>query len=259
MASIMVGDMRMYYVEAGHPDGSPLVLLHGFNGSGAAWAPQLDALGAHYRLILPDLRGHGRSDNPAGIVAMNHRQFARDIAGFCAALGIQRAAFCGESTGSMLQLSLALFAPDLVAACVLAAATYYFPDTARAMFRQLTPDTLPEQFRTRFQSIHVALGPDHWRMVVEANHNLHSHVHAEDFPEQDELPRITAPVLIVHGDRDPALPLDIPTSLYTMLPNAELCLLPNTGHNPPAEHPAWFNAIALDFLTRRYATTAAEQ
>ena len=89
-------------------------------------------------------------------------------------------------------------------------------------------------------------------MVVEANHNLHRHVHAEDFPEQHELPHITAPVLLVHGDRDPALPLDIPTSLYTMLPNAELCLLPNTGHNPPAEQPRWFNAIALDFLARRY-------
>lgn len=259
MASIMVSDMSMHYVEAGRPDGAPLVLLHGFNGTGAAWEPQLAAFGAHYRLLLPDLRGHGRTDNPAGLAAMNHRQFARDIAGFCQELGIRRAAFCGESTGSMLLLSLALFAPDLIAACVLAASTYYFPEATRAMFRQLTPDTLPEQFRTRFQTLHVALGPDHWRLVVEANHNLHRHAHAEDFPEQDELPGMTAPVLIVHGDRDPALPLDIPTSLYTLLPDAELCLLPNTGHNPPAEQPAWFNAIALDFLTRRYTTTGVAQ
>lgn len=258
MASIMVGDMSMYYVEAGQPDGAPLVLLHGFNGTGAAWEPQLDAFGASFHLIIPDLRGHGRTDNPSGFAAMNHRQFGRDIVGFCQALGVHRAAFCGESTGSMLQLSLALFAPDLVAACVLAASTYYFPDATRAMFRQFTPDSLPEPFRTRFQSMHVALGPDHWRIVAEANHNLHSHAHSEDFPEQDELSQITAPVLIVHGDRDPALPLDIPTSLYKMLPNAELCLLPNTGHNPPAEHPAWFNAVALDFLTRHYKMTVSK-
>ena len=62
----------------------------------------------------------------------------------------------------------------------------------------------------------------------------------------------------MHGYRDTALPLDIPTSLYQMLPNAELCLLPNTGHNPPGEQPAWFNAIALDFLHRRYTTTVPE-
>ena len=45
--------------------------------------------GERYRLLVPDLRGHGQTDNPGGRAAMNHRQFGRDVAGFCRALGIE--------------------------------------------------------------------------------------------------------------------------------------------------------------------------
>ena len=61
---ITIDGMRMYYEEHGTPDGPPLVLLHGFTGTGDFWSNQLTAFGAHYRLLVPDLRGHGRTDNP---------------------------------------------------------------------------------------------------------------------------------------------------------------------------------------------------
>ena len=82
----MMDDMRMYYAEQSKPDGPPLVLLHGFTGTGDFWADQLPTFGTHYLLIIPDLRGHGRTDNPGGSAAMNHRQFARDIIALCGAL-----------------------------------------------------------------------------------------------------------------------------------------------------------------------------
>ena len=62
---------------------------------------------------------------------------------------------------------------------------------------------------------------------------------------------IAAPTLIVHGDRDWFFPVAVPAELYRRLPDAELCILPNTGHAPPVERPEWFNAITLDFLGRR--------
>ena len=89
MAYIMIGDMRMYYKEYGIPEGPPLLLLHGFLQTGAFWVNQLDDFGTHYRLLVPDLRGHGRTDNPDGIAAMNIRQFARDIIALCHALGVE--------------------------------------------------------------------------------------------------------------------------------------------------------------------------
>ena len=153
----------------------------------------------------------------------------------------------------MLQLSLALYAPDLAAVCILAAGTYhFFGDNVRAFLLQLAPDTIDEKWREQLKGVHTALGPDHWRSVVEAHHDLGIHAHAVNFPEAEELGGIKAPVLIVNGDRDPVFPVEVPTSLYHLLSNAELCLLPNTSHWPPEEHPDWFNAIALDFLARHY-------
>lgn len=252
MTFVMIDDMRMYYTEHGNPDNPPLLLLHGFTSNGDFWASQLPAFGARYRLIIPDLRGHGRTDNPGGAVLMNHRQFARDIIALCRALKIGRAAFCGESTGAMLQLSLARFAPALAAALILAGGTHYFGENVIAFHRQLSPETIDEKWRAYLQTAHTALGPDHWRSVIMAFHDLHAHARTEDFPDPDELRGIMLPALIVHGDHDPFFPLEMPLELYRLLPNAEFCVLPNTGHAPPEEHPGWFNDITLDYLSRHY-------
>ena len=95
MAYMMIDNLRMYYAEHGSPNGLPLVLLHGIAATGDFWSNQIGAFSDHYRLLVPDLRGHGRTNNPDGIATMNHRQFARDIIGLCRQLGIDKAAFCG--------------------------------------------------------------------------------------------------------------------------------------------------------------------
>lgn len=132
MPHAAVADLTMHYEEHGRPDGPPLVLLHGFTLTSTMWRSQLQALGGRYRLLVPDWRGHGRTANPGGLAAMNHRQFARDVIAFCRALGIERAAFCGESSGAMLLLTLGLAAPDLAAALVLAGCAHYYDAGLRA-------------------------------------------------------------------------------------------------------------------------------
>lgn len=245
-----VDDLTMYYEEHGTEDAPALVLLHGFNNTGSsAWQHQIPMFGQHYRLLVPDWRGHGRTDNPTGAAAMNHRQFARDAAGFCRALGVERALFCGSSSGAMQLLSLALAAPELVQALVLSACSHYYSDRLRAWWSEQTPETVvgPER-RQAMQQRHTAMGPEHWRTVVGAWIALGKHAHTDDFPEKEELRRIHAPTLIIHGDRDRFFPVDVPVELYSLVPNAELCLLPRTGHGVPGERPDWFNTIVLDFL-----------
>jgi pimeloyl-ACP methyl ester carboxylesterase len=72
-------------------------------------------------------------------------------------------------------------------------------------------------------------------------------------PEPEALRRIQAPTLILHGDRDWLFPVEVPLALYRLLPDAELCVLPQTGHGVHAERPEWFQAIVVDFLARRAA------
>jgi pimeloyl-ACP methyl ester carboxylesterase len=130
---------------------------------------QIPAFGARYRLVVPDLRGHGRTVNPAGPAALNQRHFARDVAALCRAVGLERALFCGASTGAKLLLTLALDEPDLVRALVLCGSTYYWSDDLRAWLRAQTPETLdarrsPEA-QARFRARHAPQGPEHWRTV----------------------------------------------------------------------------------------------
>ena len=70
-----VNEMQMYYEIYG--EGSPLVLPHGFTQTGAFWQPYIAALAEHFKLIVPDLRGHGRSTNPTH--PFTHRQAALNI------------------------------------------------------------------------------------------------------------------------------------------------------------------------------------
>ncbi len=260
-----VGDLRMYYEVAGSPTLPSLLLLHGFGQSGAQWARQIGPFSERYYLVAPDLREHGRTDNPGGSAAMNHRQFAADIGNLCDVLGIDRAAFCGESSGSILLLSLALERPHLFAAAVLSAGTYFWSDDLRgrnggltidslaaAFFGTPGPDGEPTPAFVEFASRHVALGDDHWRTLAADFIAMWSHPHDADFPAENELTRIEAPILLIHGDRDATIPVERADKFRRLLRNADLCVLPNAGHDPPAEQPTLFNAVARDFLGRHY-------
>jgi pimeloyl-ACP methyl ester carboxylesterase len=253
MPTVDVEDIRLHYEEYGSPDGQPLMLLHNFTGTGATvWERDIPAFHA-YRLIVPDWRGHGKTNNPRGLQAMNHRQFAEDIVGLCDALGLTEPIFCGFSSGAMLLLSLAVASPMLPRALVLAACTHYLPVAAASRIRGLAADALPPQRVEQLQRIH-AQDPGHWRRVCEAFVALTGHERSEDYPSRDEIGRIEAPALVLHGDKDQLFPVEIPVELHSLLPDSELCILPATGHGLPAERPEWFQSIVLDFLGRRVAT-----
>jgi pimeloyl-ACP methyl ester carboxylesterase len=250
-------DLTMYYEEHGQPEGPPLVMLHGYLATAHFWDEQLAAFGARYRLIVPDLRGHGRTNNPGGPATMHHHQFARDIIGLCAALKIEQAIFCGESSGAMLQLWLAVDAPHLARAFIWAGTTYYYSAELRRWWGRQTPESLMPEANPQMRTRHTALGPDHWREVATAFISTGTHAHSDDFPTAAALRTITTPVLLVHGDRDYFFDVAVPAELYRLLPNAELCILPNTNHYPPSDSSEWFNPIVLDFLGRHVPPDAA--
>jgi len=245
----------MFYEEHGRPEGPPMMLLHGFSGTGRVWQEHLAALGATYRLLVPDLRGHGRTDNPGGLAAMNHRQFGRDIIALCRELALERPIFVGHSTGAMLQLEIGVEAPELPRALVLSAGTYFYGEELRAWWRSRTPEThVPPERRAVLQAVHTAQGPDQWRLLAEAFLALHRHAPEEDFPDAEELRGIRAPTLIIHGDRDWFFPVAVPVALYGLIPGSELCILPNAGHGHVHSHAEWWRSIVLDFLRRRAGT-----
>src|SRR5690349_14900910 len=91
-----VNDIEIYFEDRG--TGQPLVLLHGGMGIGADWRHVFPADPEHYRVIVPDLRGHGRSTNPGG--AFTFRQCARDVLALLDTLGIGQTKAIGLSMGA---------------------------------------------------------------------------------------------------------------------------------------------------------------
>jgi pimeloyl-ACP methyl ester carboxylesterase len=209
--------------------GEPLLLLHGFTGSGGDWVHlfDLDDLARRFRLIMPDARGHGRSTNPSG--AFTHRQCARDVIALCDHLGVARCKAIGLSLGGNTLLHVATAHPDRVAAMVLIGAPSYFPAQARAIMRMFGPEAHTPDEWTAMRARH-AHGDDQiralWRTAVGF---ADSHEDMTFTPPH--LATIRARTMIVTGDRDPLYPVEIFVEQYRAIPDAALCVLPNGGHD----------------------------
>jgi len=227
--------------------GEPLLLLHGFTGSGGDWVHlfDLDDLARRFWLIMPDARGHGRSTNPSG--AFTHRQCARDVIALCDHLGVARCKAIGLSLGGNTLLHVATAHPDRLAAMVLIGAPSYFPAQARAIMRMFGPDAHTPDAWTAMRARH-AHGDDQIRALWRTAAGF-ADSHDDMTFTPPHLATIRARTMIVTGDRDPLYPLEIFVEQYRAIPEAALCVLPNGGHDAvfgPAR--AEFVRSALAFL-----------
>jgi pimeloyl-ACP methyl ester carboxylesterase len=233
-----LNDMEMYWEV--HGDGEPLLLLHGFFGSSGDWVHLFDmeALARRYRVITPDLRGHGRSTNPPG--TFTHRQSAADVAALLDHLDIARCRAVGVSAGGNTLLHLATQQPERVTAMVLAGATSYFPAEARAIMAMVSPEGHEPAAWEAMRARHLR-GDDQIRALWRIANGFKDSHHDMAFTPP-LLATIRARTLIVTGDRDPLYPVGIFADQYRAIPNAALFVIPNAGHD--AIFGAWRAAFA---------------
>ena len=219
--------------------------MHGFTGSGDDWqhvfAQPLDG----YRVIAPDLRGHGRSTNPSD--TFTFADVARDVFALLDALGIDRVKAIGMSAGANTLLHMATQQPSRVQAMVHVSGTPRFPDQARAIMRTMTAETRSEAEWAEMRARHHH-GDDQIRALWKYARGF-----ADDRDDMNftaaTLSRITARTLIVHGDRDPLYPVELAVELLRGIPNAALWVVPNGGHGPIfGEQAAPFVRTATAFL-----------
>lgn len=234
--------IQMYYEVYGQ--GNPLVLLHGFGGSSLDWKPFIPDVAKEYRVIAPDLRGHGRSTNPTN--QFTHRQSALDVFALLDQLGITRFKAMGVSTGGMTLTHMATQQPARVEAMVLIGSTIFFPEQARVIMRQSTIESLTSQDWERLRQHHKR-GDEQIKTLRTQFYNFKDSYDDMNFTGP-YLSTITAKTLIMHGDRDQFFPVSIPVELYRSIPHAYLWIVPNGDHVPIDEHPEEFKRTALAFL-----------
>jgi pimeloyl-ACP methyl ester carboxylesterase len=228
-------------------DGEPLLLLHGGTGIGADWALVFTAGDpAGYDLIVPDLRGHGRSTNPSR--AFTFRQAAADVFAMLDRLGVPRVKAIGLSMGAKTLLHMATQQPDRIDAMVLVSATPYFPTPARAAMAQLSVDNFSDADWAAQRARHVH-GDEQIRMLFDQMRALKDSYDDMAFTPP-LLATITARTLIVHGDRDSLYPVELALEMYRAIPSSALWVVPYGGHGPIfGSQAAAFVSVAMNYLS----------
>lgn len=221
-----VNDLEMYYVIRG--EGEPLVLLHGGGGVGANWDLFFKVAPEGFRLITPDLRGHGRTTNPS--MKFTFRQSALDVFALLDQLGVERFNAIGMSMGAKTLLHMATQQPDRIESMILVSATPYFPQEARAIMRDVTPDNRTDAEWQQMRQWHTH-GDEQIREIWKQSNGFKDSYDDMNFTPP-YLSTITARTLIVHGDRDPLYPVNLAVEMYSAIPRSYLWIIPNAGHGP---------------------------
>ncbi len=224
--------MHLHYNT--HGEGEPLLWLHGALGLGSDWRFVFGEPPAGFRLIAPDLRGHGQTTGAHATYSFAHA--ADDMFALLDSLGIDRVNIVGLSGGGITALHMATRRPERIKRMVVVSAPASFPEQAKAIQRHFTIDALGAQIDD-MRRRHPAAGQ---LEALVAQMRALPDGRDPDF-SADALATITADTLIVFGDRDFLYPVSIAFDLHRAIPHAWLWVVPNGGHGPV------FGALAAEF------------
>jgi len=261
--------INIHYLEAGK--GEPLVLLHGgmvstnpiWTGVPISYASHMPTLSDNFRVIAPDTRGAGRTVHSGGTVTFD--LLADDVAALIDALGLERALVAGFSDGGITATILGIRHPGSVRAIANHAGYDAFDPHAPspAMMRQMLggspdateadPDAAARAFsqspemQAAFELMKAdedsGQGEDHWKEYLRLAFHRLTQPHGYTM---SDLRAITAPTLILVGDRDEFCSVEEGVRAYRALAQGELAVVPNTGHiiTPPLVQ------LMVEFLER---------
>lgn len=228
-----VHDGVTFYYEV-YGSGEPLLMVHGNGGSLGMLAAQIDHFKASRMVIAMDSRDQGRSSDSAGPIT--YEQMADDLAALVDHLKLGRVDVLGWSDGGIEALLMGVRHPDKVRKLI-------------AMAANLNPDAIYPETVAMVAQAQAGLPADadktpEGRRAVKMLHLLAKEPHIDPAV----LGKVTAPTLVLSGDRDVIL-LSHTVDIYEHLPNANLAVFPNSTHAVPYDDPKLFNATVERFLT----------
>jgi pimeloyl-ACP methyl ester carboxylesterase len=253
--------------EQGDPDGLPVVLLHGYTDSWRSFAPLMARLPRRFRTVALTQRGHGDSVKPAKGYAI--ADFAADLDLALDALGIARPVLVGHSMGSLVATRFAIDHPGRVAGLVLMGAftTLKGNQGGEALWQEAVAsldDPIAPALARSFQESTLArpVPPAFLEGVIAESLKVPARVWRaalrgmldDDFSAA--LPLITAPALVVWGERDEFTGRIEQDALISAIPGAMLKIHSNCGHAPHWEDPETVARQIVSFIDTRIAMTA---
>jgi pimeloyl-ACP methyl ester carboxylesterase len=260
MERIKSADVEIAYESIG--EGAPIVLLHPFPVNHEMWKPAAQSLISRYRVILPDLRGHGDSD--VGEAAATMDKHALDLAHVLDAEGLGRALFAGVSIGGYVLFEFWRRFPGRVAGLVLCN-TKAQADTAeaRAGRLQAAADVLDRGTEPFFEGMLLkVLGPTTRRRrpdLADGALRMMRKMSAEgvaavqrgmaERPDSIEtLKTINVPTLVITGDEDAMTGLPEAELMRRHIRGSELKVIAQAAHYSPWEQPEEVGKVLRQFV-----------
>lgn len=253
----------LHFDEWGDAEAPPVILLHGFTSTNRMWGGQVPALAAEYRVIAPDLRGHGKTTAPEETSDYGIERYAEDLRALMDHLELEAAAVVGCSFGGMIALQFGVTYPERVAALVVSDASpaYDRPDyDDRFRKREAGMRETEEFVRTHGAA---AMGKRAAASIEDAflkraTLDRYARMSSDGFlgaaytrrtrPDVTGLlaAKLTMPVLLVDGEDDPVFcALDV---MAKELPGARVVSVRGAGHGVPSLKPETFTDVLVRFL-----------
>lgn len=262
MPFAQAGDLRMYYEEAGQ--GPPLILIHGLGACAEDWEFQVPDFARRYRVIVPELRGFGRT--PRGEGKQSIPRMAADVKALLDALHIEQPILVGHSMGGAVSLQLALDHPGFVQRMVIAnSVPTFMPRTARQKFeifyrlivtRLLGPQRLAQIGALRMYPL-AAQAELRQKVIERSRYNTGRHYSEAlraltQWSVEARLPELKMRVLVCASEHDYFTREDM-LGFAWQLPQGRFHMFKTMHHGLPLEAPGAFNAVVHDFLDYRAA------
>jgi pimeloyl-ACP methyl ester carboxylesterase len=233
-----VNGIKIWYASYGR--GQPVVLLHGGLANSNYWGNQVRVLAPHYRVIVMDSRGHGRStrdDRPFGYALM-----AADVLALMDYLKIPKAAVVGWSDGAILGLDIAIHYPERLTK-LFAFAANSDPSGVKDVSQSRTFNAYIARTQKEYEKLSST--PDQYASFLEQISKMWA---TQPHFTVEQLQRISVPIWIVDGDRDEAIKRENTEFMAAQISNAGLLLQPQVSHFSFIQDPLQFNSELLHFL-----------
>ncbi len=252
---------RLYYEV--HGDGPPLLLVSGLSGLGSFWSVHVPVLARRYTVVVHDHRGIGRS-SPSRVVA-SIDQMADDVRALADHLGIDRGHLIGHSAGGAIGQTLAVTHPERLNRLVLSATWTAADPYFRRLF-EVRSGILQQGAAAYARANALFFWPSWWTRDNLVDCEADDRQAAEQMPSPEimlsrieailrfdrrtDLPRITAPTMVIAARDDVVTPPYYSEELGRLIPGAETVILAQGGHFFPRVFPDAYRETVLNFLQR---------
>jgi pimeloyl-ACP methyl ester carboxylesterase len=233
-----VNGIKIWYAELGK--GEPVILLHGGLGNSSYWGHQVPVLAKHFRVIVMDSRGHGRStrnEQPFGYDLM-----ASDVLGLMDHLEIEKAAIVGWSDGGIIGLDIAIHHPERLTRLFAFAA-----NSDPSGVKDISKSPVFTAYIARAEKEYEKLSPtpkEYKSFLDQIGKMWETQPHFT----KEQLADIKVRTWIVDADHDEAIRRENTLYMADTIPDAGLLIQPGVSHFSFLQDPVQFNENVLHFL-----------